>query len=168
METALLNKRLPAVHGYSTYEDTIIALRMVKDELLRVGGVLEFPMTHELLDSVSVSWSKYEADRLARLQAENAERKKREEMKEENERRIVAEKQVAEIDDKIVQCKSNIYVANDLVNMAQVNIKQLVEEKNTQKSRQLTQQCLSKLWVGTERKRKLQKVKSDCLARKNK
>ena len=78
------------MHGYSTYEDTIIALRMVKDELLRVGGVLEFPMTHELLDSVSVSWSKYEADRLARLQAENAERKKREKMKDENERRIVA------------------------------------------------------------------------------
>ena len=161
-------KRLLAVYGYSTYEDTIIALCMVKDELLRFGGVLEFPITRELLDSVSASWSKYDADCLARPQAENAERKKREQMKEENERRIVAEKQVAEIDDKIVQCKSNIYVANDLVNMAQVNIKQLVEEKNTQKSRQLTQQCLSKLWVGTERKRKLQKVKSDCLARKNK
>ena len=148
---------------------------MVKDELLRVGGVLEFPMTHELLDSVSVSWSKYEADRLARLQAENAERKKREEMKEENERRIVAEKQVAEIDDKIVQSKSNISVANDLIDLAQVNIKQAVKEKNTQKSRQLTQQGLGKLQLGTEAKRKfeedlqkLQKVKSDCLAKKNK
>ena len=146
---------------------------MVKDELLRVGGVLEFPMTHELLDSVSVSWSKYEADRLARPQAENAERKKRAQMMEENERRIVAEKQVAEIDDKIVQSKSNISVANDLIDLAQVNIKQAVEEKNTQKSRQLTQQGLSKLQLGTETKRKfeedlqkLQKVKSDCLAKK--
>ena len=37
-----VNKRLLDVHGCSTYEDTIIALRMVKDELLRVGGVLEF------------------------------------------------------------------------------------------------------------------------------
>ena len=36
---------------------------MVKDELLLVGGVLEFPVTRELLDSVSASWSKYEADR---------------------------------------------------------------------------------------------------------
>ena len=96
-------------------------------------------------------------------------------MNEENERRIVAEKQVAGIDDKIVQCKSNIHVANDLANLAQVNIKQAVEEKNTQKSKQLTQQGLSKLWVGTERKRKfeedlqkLQKEKSDCLAKKNK
>ena len=54
-------------------------------------------------------------------------------MNEENERRIVAEKQVAGIDDKIVQCKSNIHVANDLADLAQVNIKQAVEEKNTQK-----------------------------------
>ena len=96
-------------------------------------------------------------------------------MKEENERRIVAEKQVAEIDDKIVQSKSNISVANDLIDLAQVNIKQAVEEKNTQKSRQLTQQGLGKLQLGTEAKRKfeedlqkLQKVKSDCLAKKNK
>ena len=149
-----VNKQLLAMHGYSTYDDTIISLRMVKDELLLVGGILEFPITRELLDLVSASWSKYEADHLVRLQAENAERTKREQMKEENERRIVAEKRVAEIDDKIVQCKSNISVANDLIYLAQINIKQAVEEKNTQKSRQLTQQGLSKLQVGTERKRR--------------
>ena len=134
-----VNKQLLDVHGYSTYEDTIIALCMVKDEILHGGGVLEFPITCELLDSDSVSWAKYEADCLAGLQAGNAERKKKEQMKEENERRIVAEKQVAQIDDKIVQCKSNISVANDLIDLAQVNIKQAVEEKNSQKSRQLTQ-----------------------------
>ena len=96
-------------------------------------------------------------------------------MKEENERRIVAEKQVAEIDDKIVQCKSNISVPNDLIDLVQVNIKQAVEEKNTQKSKQLTQQGLNKLQVGTGKKRKfeedlkkLQKEKNDCLAKKNK
>ena len=96
-------------------------------------------------------------------------------MKEENERRIVAEKQVAEIDDKIVQCKSNISVPNDLIDLVQVNIKQAVEEKNSQKSKQLTQQGLNKLQVGTGKKRKfeedlkkLQKEKNDCLAKKNK
>ena len=76
-------------------------------------------------------------------------------------------------DDKIVQCESNISVANDLIGLAQLNIKQVVEEKNTQKGRQLTQQGLSKLQAGTERKRKfegdlqkLQKEKSDCLVKK--
>ena len=54
-----VNKRLLDVHDYSsTYEDTIIALDMVKDELVHVGGILEFPITRELLNSVSASWSK--------------------------------------------------------------------------------------------------------------
>ena len=66
-------------------------------------------------------------------------------MKEEIERKKVAVKQVAEIDDKIVQCKLNISFANDLIDLAQVNIKQAVEEKNTRKSRRITQQGLSKL-----------------------
>ena len=148
---------------------------MVRDELLRVGGILEFPIICELLDSDSASWSKYEADRLARLQAENAERKMREQMKQENKKGTVAEKQVAKIDDKIVQCKSNISFASDLIDLAQLNIKQAVEEKNTQKNRKLTQQGLSKLQLGTERKRKfeedlqkLQKQRNDCLKKKNK
>ena len=42
-------------------------------------------------------------------------------MKKENERRIVAEKQVAE-NDKIMQCKLNISVANDLIDLVQANI----------------------------------------------
>ena len=45
-----VNKQLLDVHGYSTYENTIIALWMVKNERLRVGGILEFPITRELLD----------------------------------------------------------------------------------------------------------------------
>ena len=42
-----VNKRLLAVNGYSTCEDMIIALCMVKDELLCVDGVLEFPIIRE-------------------------------------------------------------------------------------------------------------------------
>ena len=75
---------------------------------------------------LSVSRSKYEADCLVRLRAENAEGKKSKQMKKENKRRIVAEKQIAEIDDKSVQCKSNISVANDLIDLAYLNIKQVV------------------------------------------
>ena len=52
-------------------------------------------------------------------------------MQEKNERRIVAEKQVADIDDSVVQCKSNISVANNLIDLTEVNIKQAVEKKIT-------------------------------------
>ena len=47
------------------------------------------------------------------------QRERREQIKRQNERRIVAEKQVAEIDGKIMQFKSNISVANDLTDLAQ-------------------------------------------------
>ena len=40
------------MYGYGIYDDSIIALAMVKDELLRVDGVLEFPIIREFLGSV--------------------------------------------------------------------------------------------------------------------
>ena len=40
-----INKLLLAVHGHNTYEDTIIALQMVKDELACVGGTCKFHIT---------------------------------------------------------------------------------------------------------------------------
>ena len=71
-----------------------------------------------------------------------------------------------------MQCKSNISVANDLIDSSQVNIKQAIEKKITQKRRQITQRGLSQLQMGTKRKQKfaenLQKQKSDCLAKKKK
>ena len=44
---SVVKKQLLDVHGYSTYEDTTIASRMVKDELLYVGGVLKFQITRD-------------------------------------------------------------------------------------------------------------------------
>ena len=54
-------------------------------------------------------------------------------MKEENERKIVAENQVAEIDDKIVQCKWNISVANDLIDLAQLKSNKQLKRKTPRK-----------------------------------
>ena len=35
-------------HGYCMQESTIEALRLVKDELLRIGGVMKFNITTDL------------------------------------------------------------------------------------------------------------------------
>ena len=118
-----INKLLLAVHGHNTYEDTIIALRMVKDELARVGGTCKFPITRELLDSVKDSWSKYDADRLARQQEEEAQKKKRKQDEEEKSKQLQTDKKISGINDAIENCKSNISVANDLIDSAQESIK---------------------------------------------
>ena len=70
-----INKLMLTVHGYSTYEDTIVALRRVKDELHRVGGEIKCPITCELLADVKNSFSRYEADR--RQEAKDNERRKK-------------------------------------------------------------------------------------------
>ena len=48
--------------GYAMQNDTISALRFVKAELNRVGGVLNFPITQNLITQVKGARAKYMAD----------------------------------------------------------------------------------------------------------
>ena len=57
-----INKYILERHGKQLVESTIIALRMVKDELCRVGGELKFPLTKQLRTSVGNASTKYFAD----------------------------------------------------------------------------------------------------------
>ena len=58
-----INKIMLETHGDTIYEDTIVALRIVKDELNRAGSVTKFSIDKELIKEVQLSYSKYEADR---------------------------------------------------------------------------------------------------------
>ena len=67
-------------HGCTIYEDTIVALRIVKDELNCVGSVTKFNIDKELIKEVKLSYSKYEADQKARkalIETQEAERNKK-------------------------------------------------------------------------------------------
>ena len=69
-------------HEYTIYEDTIVTLRIVKDELNRVGSVTKFNIDKKLIREVKLSQSKYEAEgkpRKALIEAQEAERNKRKE-----------------------------------------------------------------------------------------
>ena len=55
-------RKIQERHGKQLDESTIIALRMVKDELCRVGGELKFPLTKQLRISVGNAGTKYIAD----------------------------------------------------------------------------------------------------------
>ena len=70
-----INKILLAVHGPRNNEDTIIALKMVKYELNRVGGTCKFPITRSFLDSVKEASAKSEIDRIAKLKVKEAQEK---------------------------------------------------------------------------------------------
>ena len=75
-----VNKIMLETHEYIIYEDTIVALRIIKEELNRVGSVTKFNIVKELIKEVKLSSSQYETDRKARkalIEPQEAERNKR-------------------------------------------------------------------------------------------
>ena len=63
-------------------------------------------------------------------------------------------KKISEIEEDIETCKVNISVANDLILKAQKTLENALGEKNVKLGRTFTQQGLSELQVGNDRKRK--------------
>ena len=61
-----ISKQMLEAHGCTIYQETLEALRFVKDELNQVGGVFNFDITCFFLDEVKLSRSRYEADRIER------------------------------------------------------------------------------------------------------
>ena len=60
-ETAFsINKHLLDIHGNSTKDDTVIALRMVKDHMASVGGIMNVSINKQLLSSVKSIRQRYE------------------------------------------------------------------------------------------------------------
>ena len=57
-----INTYLLQVHGFSTSEKKIKAIRFVKYEICRVGSVMKFPINRELLSSVKGAHGRYAAD----------------------------------------------------------------------------------------------------------
>ena len=92
-----INKCLLWVHGYSTStkEDTVMALRLVKDELCSVGGLSNFKITKSLLQSVKHilvtkrTWKLKEKSRLIK----NEERRRKDRRNKEKKRELRRRKQ---------------------------------------------------------------------------
>ena len=52
-----IKKNMLETHGYTIYEDTIVALRIIKDELNLVGSVTKLNIDKELIEEVKLSCS---------------------------------------------------------------------------------------------------------------
>ena len=82
-----IKKHLLSIHGFSTKEDTIEALRIVKDAILHYPSILSIPITRDLLTSVKHSRQRYMADL--------------------EEKRKIKEKEAAKQKEKVCDVKSN-------------------------------------------------------------
>ena len=68
-----INKQLLQSHGYVMKEKSIVSLRLLKDELIKAGGVLKFPYTIELINSIKNARVKYFADGAAEVDCRERE-----------------------------------------------------------------------------------------------
>lgn len=124
-----INKLILETHGYSTYEDTLVALRLVKDEILHNGDETKFPIKRELLSEVKASYSRYEADCVARKAAQEAEQRKKKESEVSASAKENLNKEFEHVDSEIFEIKSAISVANDLILQAQNDLEEALQKK---------------------------------------
>ncbi|CAL4090720.1 unnamed protein product [Meganyctiphanes norvegica] len=89
-----LTKALIDFHGTSLSEDMIIALRRVKHRILQVGGILNFPITRPLLESVKSSRSRY----VQELKAKEEVRSKRKRDNQEKSELLKVESEIKNIE----------------------------------------------------------------------
>ena len=95
-----INKYLLSIHGTSTSNETIVALRLEKDHLILIGGYMKFLINRNLVLSVKTARQKYqelEAKRLLR-EKESERIKLADEMKENNK---LLEEKLSKVDAEI-------------------------------------------------------------------
>lgn len=145
-----INKTVLDSHGYCMKEKTIEALRFVKDELFRIGGVLKFNISQDLLMEVKGAHSKYVAD----LEEEKSlrEAKKRKEKKASNvqEKRSLCNM----IESDIKKCEVSLQAADEIICDANKDLQTALTA--TKLDRNVLCQAQSKIDIGIDRKRKLE------------
>lgn len=148
-----INKYLLSVHGSSTSNDTIIALRHVKDHLVNVGGYMKFSISRNLILSVKSARQKYQQDLEAKrlLQGKEAQRLRLEKERREEDR-VVKEK-LSKVEAEIKIKQSGITIAEEAVQEG--NEKLQTQLKASKFSRTEIQRAQSMIDMGLTRKRSL-------------
>lgn len=109
-----INKKMLDIHGSSTKEETIVALRFIKDELIHRGGPLKIPLTKELLKSCRNARSSY----FAFLEAKKLEEEMKHKQKEQDEALKEKEKEKASKREVLDQLKRQLDSVNTGISVA--------------------------------------------------
>ena len=163
-----INKILLESHGYTIANDTVSALRLVKDMIHRHGGVCKFPMTNKLLCNVRNSHSRY-VDHLEHERQLVKEEQALLAKKVAAESAAAAKKAQSEsLIDKIKTCELQLDAANDIVEDANREIQSVLGSSGKKVDKHQMQLATSKLQVGMDRKKKLDMDLKELRAKKAK
>lgn len=159
-----INKYLLSVHGNSLKEETIVSLRLVKDELCAVGGLKNFKVTRALLKSVKESYSRYqvylEQEKVKSTQAKRVEAAEKNDEDQEKENLLSKLNQDIQFTkDTIKQLETNIDSANQDISNA-LKAPTLIKDKILKANTVID--------MALERKRKLETTLEELFSRKKK
>lgn len=141
-----------AAHGKNLKEETIVALRTVKDELSRIGGELNFTMSQGLRLSVHTAWRKYDADIAERKKLRAAESKRKADEAASAEKQQHKTNEIASIDIELEQTKGQLQAASEILESGNSKLQDALQ--NSKLDRKSLQSAQSKINIGIEMKRK--------------
>ena len=140
-----LNKNVLSVHGYSIKEETLEAIRLVKDFIIRNGGVVNIDISKDLIEYCKGSHTRYQCylSEQRKIQQEENARKK---ILQQNE----PKDQLLHEKDVIMQ---SIKVAENCIDEGNAALEEIIKAKNINREKLINSQ--SKISMGLKRKAEL-------------
>ena len=132
--------------------ETISSLRIVKDHLNRIGGVVKFEVTRDVLTFVDGSRKKYFADLAKQKEAEKKEAREKQKAQGEKESAQRLETTRKQHEKEVLRLKTIIKTANELIEGGNLELNSVLA-KDTIKRNDIVA-CHAKIDMGLDRKRK--------------
>ena len=128
-------KYILEVHGGSTSQEALELLRFVKDEVCRVGGVTNFPVSRELISSVKNVQSKYVADLQMQKKIQSKEKLEQETKKKGQDVLQTQKQKIDELELKLSSQKSSLKLAEESIKEGNIERKMHFRKKHSQEEK---------------------------------
>ena len=173
-----INKHMLKIHGSSLGEDTLTAVRLVKDYVIKCGGSEKVPLTNGLMNSCRKAWNRYNAYLEEQKELEKREREAEEAAaaaavaleakKDANKKK---EEKMQRISQKINAVESGITVAEQSMTEANQQLSAILAEGSKVSKTKLLDEVTkaqSKQEMGLKRKSELSEELQSLLSKKKK
>ena len=150
-----INKLLLERHGYTLQGDTIEALRLVRDEIICVGGVMQFPITKKLIAEAKCARTRYQAHLSSQRDLEEKEMARKQQVVVETAARQEKRNELEQIEAEISKIETCMTAATEIIEEGNEKLQEALSTKG-KLDRNLVQRAQSKIEIGIDRKRKLE------------
>ena len=152
-----INKHMLSIHGSALKEETLVALRLVKDEIIRVGGIMNIKITKDMIRTCDDAYRNYTAYLASEEEKKKDEIKRKEEAAHvestiRNKEELTAD--LNELKCKAITLRKDITAAHEVSKEGNQELAKCLQ-KSVDKDQ--LRRCQMKIDMGLKRKEKLDK-----------